>query len=179
MARSNIVKKGAAVTNISGFSSFQSNVMAALTDGANLQGYQQPAALWGDNPDYTPIPWIPGIIAGMSCGVNGTITTDLSTSGSSCCSAHLYPYIGNSYGIYAQEVGSQGDRMERSITFDRIDFTTSCGGINPITFPTCGFIYVYLGSVRVDAVSIPTVLGEVSYNIIVDGVTGEYSITEQ
>jgi hypothetical protein len=59
MARTNIIKKGAAIGTLSGFSAFQSNVMCALTDADRIQGYQQPAALWGDNPTYlTPARWL-------------------------------------------------------------------------------------------------------------------------
>ena len=73
MARTNIIKKGSGVKAISGFSAFQSNVMASLVDGTNMQGYQQPAALWGDNPDYTPIepPDIPGPLDGWT--MNGLL----------------------------------------------------------------------------------------------------------
>jgi hypothetical protein len=52
MARTNIIKKGASIGTLSGFSAFQSNVMCALTDADRIQGYQQPAALWGDSPGY-------------------------------------------------------------------------------------------------------------------------------
>ena len=73
MARTNIIKKGSGVKAISGFSAFQSNVMASLVDGTNMQGYQQPAALWGDNPDYTPIepPDIPRPLDGWT--MNGLL----------------------------------------------------------------------------------------------------------
>jgi hypothetical protein len=75
MARSNIIKKDYGVTNISGFSAFQSNVMAALTDGANLQGYQQPAALWGDNgAPYVAESFLPAIELPISGGYLGTAT---------------------------------------------------------------------------------------------------------
>ena len=53
LARTSIQRKNAGVTTINGFSAFQSNVMAALTDGDRIQGYQQPYSLWGDNPNYT------------------------------------------------------------------------------------------------------------------------------
>jgi hypothetical protein len=53
LARTSIQRKNAGVTTINGFSAFQSNVMAALTDGDRIQGYQQPYSLWGDNPDYS------------------------------------------------------------------------------------------------------------------------------
>lgn len=55
LARTSIQKKAAGVTTISGFSAFQSNTMAALTDGDRIQGYQQPYSLWGDNPDTTAL----------------------------------------------------------------------------------------------------------------------------
>jgi hypothetical protein len=88
IARSNIIKKSNAVNQISGFSAYQSNVMAALVDGSNLQGYQQPAALWGDNPVYTPIAepstalgfWLSGTNSAASTVIAGT-GADLNTIG--------------------------------------------------------------------------------------------------
>jgi len=79
LARTSIQRKNAGVTTINGFSAFQSNVMAALTDGDRIQGYQQPYSAWGDNPDYTPFSGTEDLYAaaygGQSYGVTGVTAT--------------------------------------------------------------------------------------------------------
>jgi hypothetical protein len=53
LARSSIERKNASVTTINGFSPFQSNVLATLTDGDRIQGYSQPFSKWPDTPNYS------------------------------------------------------------------------------------------------------------------------------
>jgi hypothetical protein len=83
MARSSIQRKAASVTTINGFSAFQSNIMAALTDGDRIQGYQNVYALWGDNGvlqvPFAPIPvaaWtLDSVLTGLFGG--GTMAISL------------------------------------------------------------------------------------------------------
>jgi hypothetical protein len=49
-ARTSIVKKDYAITEIAAFSASQGVVSATLVDGDRWQGYSQPYALWQDNP---------------------------------------------------------------------------------------------------------------------------------
>ena len=56
MARSSVIKKDYAISQISAFSASQNVVSATVVDGDRWQGYPQPYSLWGDNPDYSAIP---------------------------------------------------------------------------------------------------------------------------
>ena len=50
MSRTSIPRKTAAIRALCGFSNSQSSVNACVIDGAQMQGYNQPYALWSDSP---------------------------------------------------------------------------------------------------------------------------------
>jgi len=76
MARTSLPKKTAAIRGLVGFSKNQSSLNACVLDGANLQGYNQPYALWGDNP--AGYPSISGLVVDYS--LDGTLVDALGVS---------------------------------------------------------------------------------------------------
>jgi hypothetical protein len=123
---------------------------------------------------------IPTIICGLSCGAFGNITGfNLPISGSTCCNPHTYPYFGASYGNYAQQQGQIGETINSIVTFNVLGIGTSgsCGGIDPILFPFCGFIECYVGSNIVASFNLPTSAGSYTYHISVNGALGTATIT--
>ena len=99
--------------------------------------------------------------------------------GSDCCSPHTFPFIGSSYGNWGELDGAVGDRLTATITFDVTSLDNSgagCGGIDPDTFPDCGFIALYLNSTQAASVSVPTAIGTYNYAVVLDGTTGEATI---
>jgi len=65
IARTSVIKKDYAITEMSAFSAAQGITSMTLVDGDRWQGYTQPYSLWGDKPDYTVAP-VGYEVAGLS-----------------------------------------------------------------------------------------------------------------
>jgi len=120
------------------------------------------------------------IAAGISCGAAGSIT-GLSNPQDNCCDGSTVPIEGSTYGHTAYDEQANTSDLTATVTINITcaDPTCSgpCGGIDPSTFPTCGFIVAGFISGPQQSIAIDTFAPQTITKTITVHTDGHITIT--